>query len=87
MCAWGIFKKLKNAVKKVGKAIGGGIKKIFNAGKKAINSDTFKGLMNTGTKLAPVIGAGISSAMGGSPSEGMKIGHVVQGLGNSLGYG
>lgn len=84
--AWGVFKKLKKAINKVGNAIGGGIKKIFNTGKKALTSDTFKGIMNTGVKLAPVIGGAIGSAYG-NPQAGLTAGNTFQNIGNSLGYG
>ena len=74
--AWGIFKKIKNAFKKVGQ----GIKKVFQP-------ETIKKILNTGVKLAPIIGAGISTAAGAGPAAGMKVGHVVQGIGNNLGFG
>lgn len=86
--SWGIFKKIANAVKKAAKWTSSHIiKPVINTAKKVINSPITKKVIDTGMKLAPVIGAGISSAAGGSPAEGMKIGHVVQGIGNSLGYG
>ena len=86
--SWGVFKKIANAIKKVAKWSGSHvIKPVINTAKKVINSDVTKKLINTGVKLAPVIGGAISSATGGSPVEGMKIGHVVQGIGNGLGYG
>ena len=55
--------------------------------KKIFNSPITKTVVDTGVKLAPVIGAGISSATGGSPTEGMQVGHVIQGLGKGLGFG
>ena len=86
--AWGIFKKIKNAFKKAGDFVKNKIiKPVINTAKKVINSDTTKKLINAGVKLAPVIGAGVSTAVSGNPAEGMKIGHVVQGIGNNLGYG
>ena len=78
--AWGVFKKIKNAVKKAANWVGKTVKKV-------VNSPITKKVIDTGMKLAPVIGAGISSAAGGSPSAGMQVGHVVQGIGNSLGFG
>lgn len=78
--AWGLFKKIKNAVKKAAQWVGKTVKKV-------VKSPITKKAIDTGIKLAPLIGAGISSAAGGSPQEGMKMGHVVQGIGNSFGYG
>ena len=74
--AWGLFKKIKNAVKKVGNFV-----------KKVVKSPITKQIIDTGMKLAPVIGAGISSATGGSPQSGMQAGHVIQGIGKGFGFG
>ena len=85
---WGIFKKIKNAFKKAGGFVKNKIiTPVIKAAKNIIKSDTTKKLINTGVKLAPIIGAGISTAAGAGPAAGMKVGHVVQGIGNNLGYG
>ena len=74
--AWGLFKKLKEAFRKVKEGI-----------KKVITSKPVKAIVNTGIKLAPLIGAGVASAAGAPPTTGMTVGNVVQGVGRSLGLG
>lgn len=86
--AWGFFKKIKNAIKKAAQWTKDKvIKPVINTTKKVVNSPITKKIIDTGMKLAPVIGAGISSAAGGSPQAGMQVGHVVQGIGKGLGFG
>lgn len=85
--AWGIFKKIKNAVKKATQWVRDKvIKPVIKTAEKVINSPTTKKLIDTGVKLAPVIGAGVGSAYG-NPQAGLVAGNTVQNIGNSLGYG
>ena len=85
---FGFFKKLKDAFKKTGQFIKNKvIKPVINTAKKVVKSPITKQIIDTGMKLAPVIGAGISSATGGSPQSGMQAGHVIQGIGKGFGFG
>lgn len=85
--AWGIFKKIKNAFKKAAQWTRDKvIKPAINFAKKVITPDNIKKAIDFGTKVAPLIGAGVGAA-GGNPIAGFKAGHAVQGLGNSLGFG
>ena len=63
------------------------IKPIVRTGEKLIKSGDVKKLIDTGIKLAPMIGGGISTAKTGNPQSGMMIGSGVQNIGNSLGFG
>lgn len=86
--SWGIFKKIGQAIKKAAQWTNNKIfKPVISTVKKVVTPDNIKKVVDTGTKLAPMIGAGVSTAMGGNPMSGMKVGHVVQGLGNNLGFG
>ena len=85
--AWGIFKKIARAVKKASQWVNRKIiKPVIDTAKKVIKSDTFKKAIDTGIKLAPVIGGAIGASQG-NPQAGLTIGNTIQGLGNSLGYG
>ena len=86
--AWGLFKKIKNAVKKAAQWVRDKvIKPVINTVDKVIKSPTTKKLLDTGTKLAPVIATGISTATTGNPQMGYAIGSSIQNVGNALGYG
>ena len=85
---FGIFKKIKEAVKKAGQWMKNKvIKPVINTGKKILKSDTFKTLVDTGMKLAPAISTAIASSQGAPPQAGFAIGSAVQGIGKTLGYG
>ena len=84
---FGIFKKIKNALKKASQWINSKvIKPVIKTAEKVIKSDTTKKLLDTGTKLAPVIGGAVGSAYG-NPQAGLVAGNTIQNIGNSLGYG
>ena len=86
--SWGIFKKIGQAFKKAAQWTRDKIiKPVIDTAKKVITPDNIKKVIDTGTKLAPLIGAGVSTAAGGDPITGFKAGHVVQGIGNNLGFG
>ena len=81
---WGIFKKIANAVKKAAQWTNRKIiKPAINVAKKVITPDNIKKAIDTGVKLAPLIGAGIG-AYQGNPQAGLAIGNTIQGFGNSL---
>jgi len=85
--AWGIFKKIARAIKKASQWINNKvIKPVINTVDKVIKSPTTKKLLDTGTKLAPVIAGAVGSAYG-SPQAGLVAGNTIQNIGNSLGYG
>ena len=86
--AWGLFKKIREAFKKAGSWIKDKvIKPAVDVVKKVVTPENIKKAVDIGVKLAPLIGAGVSTAIGGNPMAGFKAGHVVQGIGNNLGYG
>ena len=85
--AWGLFKKIKNAVKKAAQWVRDRvIKPVINTVDKVIKSPTTKKLLDAGTKLAPLIAGAVGSAYG-SPQAGLVAGNTIQNIGNSLGYG
>ena len=86
--AWGIFKKIKKAFQDAGKWVHNKvIKPVVNTVKKVVTPDNVKKAIDLGTKIAPLIGAGVSTAAGGNPMAGLKAGHIAQGIGNNLGFG
>ena len=85
---WGVFKKIKKALQDAGRFVKNKvIKPVINTGKKVLTADNIKKGIDLGTKLAPLIGAGVSSATSGNPMPGLKAGHIAQGIGNNLGFG
>ena len=83
--AWGLFKKIRDGFKKAGRWVNNNvIKPAVNFVK---NPDNIKKIIDTGTKLAPLIGGAVSTGLGGNPMSRMKAGHVVQGIGNNFGFG
>ena len=85
--AWGFFKKIKNAFKKASDWVKDKVvKPAVNIVKKVIESPFTKKAVDTGVKLAPMIGAGIGGSQG-NPQAGLAIGNTVQNIGNSLGFG
>ena len=86
--SFGIFKKIKEAVKKAAKWTRDKvIRPVIKTGEKLFKSGDVKKLIDTGIKLAPMIGGGISTAKTGNPQLGFAAGSAVQNFGNSLGYG
>ena len=84
---FGLFKKIKDAVKKVAKWTNNTVlKPVINTAKKVITSPTTKKLMNTAIDLAPVIAGGIGSAYG-NPQAGFVAGNTIKNIGNSIGLG
>ena len=73
--AWGLFKKIKNAIKKAAAW-------IKNNGKEVV-----KPLLNTTVKLAPAISTAVAASQGLPPQSGYAIGKGIQMVGNSLGLG
>ena len=85
--AWGFFKKIRDGIKKAVSWVGNKvIKPVVNIAKKIITPDNIKKAINTGVKLAPVIGGAIGQSKGNAQA-GMQVGHVIQGIGNNLGFG
>ena len=86
--AWGLFKKIRDGIKKAARWVKDKvIKPVINTGKKILKSDTFKTLVDTGMKLAPVIGGAIASSQGAPPQSGIAAGSAIQSIGKALGYG
>ena len=86
--AWGLFKKIRDGIKKAARWVKDKvIKPVINTGKKILKSDTFKTLVDTGMKLAPVIGGAIASSQGAPPQSGIAAGSAIQSFGKTLGYG
>ena len=86
--AWGLFKKIRDGIKKAAKWVKDKvITPVINTGKKILKSDTVKTLIDTGMKLAPAIGGAVASSQGAPPQAGFAIGNAVQGIGRTLGYG
>ena len=84
---FGIFKKIKNALKKASQWINSKvIKPVIKTAEKVIKSDTTKKLLDTGVKLAPLIGGAVGASKG-NPQAGLVAGNTIQNIGNSLGYG
>ena len=85
---FGLFKKIKDALKSAGKWVHNKvIKPVVNTAKKVITPTNIKKGIDTGIKLAPLIGGAVSTATSGNPMTGLKAGHIAQGIGNNLGYG
>ena len=85
--AWGLFKKIKNAFKKATDWVKDKvIKPVVNTAKKIIESPFTKKAIDTGVKLAPMLGAAIGQSKGNAQA-GLTIGNTVQNIGNSLGFG
>ena len=83
---FGIFKKLKDSFKKSGQWLKNKvIKPAVDIAKKVITPENIKKAISTANNLAPLIGAGVASAMGAPPTAGMQIGHTIQGIGNKFG--
>ena len=79
---FGIFKKIKEAVKKTGSWIKNKvIKRVINTGKKFLKSDTLKTVIDTGMKLAPALGGAIATSQGAPPQSGIAAGSAVQSIG------
>ena len=85
--AWGFFKKIKNAIKKAANWVNTKVvKPVVNTVKKVIDSPFTKKAIDTAVKLAPVISTAIGQSQGNAKA-GMQVGHVIQGIGNNLGFG
>ena len=83
-----LWKKIKDAFKKVGTWVKDKIiMPVVNFGKRILQSDTVKSIVDTGMKLAPMIGGAVAASQGAPPQAGMAIGSAVQGIGRTLGYG
>ena len=64
---WGIFKKIKNTVKKAAQWTKDKVNRPVNkTGEKLIKSGDVKKLIDTSIKLSPMIGGGISTAKKGN---------------------
>ena len=86
--AWGLFKKIRDGIKKAAQWVKDKvIKPVINFGKKILKSDTVKTVIDTGMKLAPAIGGAVASSQGAPPQAGMAVGSAVQSFGKTLGYG
>ena len=86
--AWGIFKKIKKAFNKAKEWTRDKvIRPVINTAKKVITPSNIKKGIDTGIKLAPLIGGAVSTATSGNPMPGLKAGHIAQGIGNNLGFG
>ena len=85
--AWGLFKKIRDGIKKAARWVKDKIiKPVVNTGKKVLKSDTIKKVIDTGMKLAPAIGGAVASSQGAPPQAGMAVGSAIQGIGKTLGY-
>ena len=86
--AWGLFKKIRDGIKKAARWVKDKIiKPVINTGKKILKSDTVKTVIDTGMKLAPALGGAIASSQGAPPQGGIAVGTAVQSFGKTLGYG
>ena len=86
--AWGLFKKIRDGIKKAARWVKDKIiKPVINTGKKILKSDTFKSIVDTGMKLAPAITTAVASSQGAPPQAGMAVGNAIQSIGKALGYG
>ena len=86
--AWGIFRKIRDGIKKAAQWVKDKvIKPVINFGKKILKSDTVKTVIDTGMKLAPALGGAIASSQGAPPQGGIAVGTAVQSFGKALGYG
>ena len=85
---FGLFKKIKEAIKKAaGWVRDRVIKPVVRTVEKIVKSPTTRKIIDDGVKLAPVIGAGVSTAYTGNPQAGLAAGTAVQSVGRTLGYG
>ena len=85
--SFGIFKKIKEAVKKAAQWTRDKvIRPVIKAGEKLIKSGDVKKLIDTGIKLAPMIGGAVGASKG-NPQIGLAAGSTIQNIGNSLGFG
>ena len=85
--AWGLFKKIKEALKKASSWVNRKvIRPVIKAGEKLIKSGDVKKLIDTGIKLAPMIGGAVGASKG-NPQIGLAAGSSIQNIGNSLGFG
>jgi len=85
---FGLFKKIKDAIKSAGKWVHNKvIKPVVNTAKKVVTPDNVKKAIDLGVKLGPLIGGAVSTATSGNPMPGLKAGHIAQGIGNNLGFG
>ena len=86
--AWGLFKKIRDGIKKAAQWVKDKIiKPVIDTGRKILKSDTVKKVIDTGMKLAPAIGGAIASSQGAPPQGGIAVGTAIQGIGKTLGYG
>jgi len=85
--AWGLFKKIRDGIKKAARWVKDTIiKPVIDTGKKILKLDIVKTVIDTGMKFAPAISTAIASSQGAPPQAGFAIGKAVQGIGKSLGY-
>lgn len=68
----GFWSKVKGVFGRIGRGIKNVASKVYNVGKGVVS------------KFGPMIGAGISTALTGDPTTGMKIGKAAQGIANML---
>ena len=86
--AWGLFKKIRDGIKKAARWVKDKIiKPVFNTGKKILKSDTVKTVIDTGMKLAPALGGAVAASQGAPPQAGIAAGSAIQSIGKALGYG
>ena len=84
---FGLFKKIKEAIKKAaGWVRDRVIKPVVRTVEKIVKSPTTRKIIDAGVKLAPAIGGAIGASKG-QPQAGVAIGSTVQSVGNALGYG
>ena len=86
--AWGLFKKIRDGIKKAARWVKDKIiKPVFNTGKKILKSDTVKTVIDTGMKLSPALGGAVAASQGAPPQAGIAAGSAIQSIGKALGYG
>ena len=86
--AWGVFKKIRDGIKKAARWVKDKvIKPVINTGKKILKSDTVKSVIDTGMKLAPALGGAVAASQGAPPQAGIAAGSAFQSIGKALGYG
>ena len=86
--AWGLFKKIRDGIKKAARWVKDKIiKPVIDTRKKILKSDTVKTVIDTGMKLAPALGGAVAASQGAPPQAGIAAGSAIQSIGKALGYG
>jgi hypothetical protein len=79
----GFLRKLIDRGKSVVSKIKQGVEKAKQGIQKA--TKPIQPVLKAGMKLAPIIGGAITTAMGGDPMSGFKIGQTVSSVGQKIG--